>query len=161
MSLELHSSAYVDGGQIPVRFTCDGSDVSPPLEWTGVPAGTRSFALIVEDPDAPDPENPTTTWVHWVLYNIPGDVHELREGAESGGLPAGVEHGLNDWHRGRWGGPCPPIGRHRYFHHLYALDTLLDLDKPTQKDLREAMRGHVLGTAQLLATYAREGGSGS
>lgn len=150
---QLSSSAYADGGAIPARFTCDGADVSPPLAWSGAPAGTKSFAFIMDDPDAPDPAAPKMTWVHWVLYDIPVDVHGLTEG-DSQHLPAGTREGTNDWKRTGYGGPCPPIGRHRYFHKLYALDTVLpDLHRPTKDALLAAMRGHVLAQAQIIGTY--------
>ena len=149
----LSSSAYTDGGAIPARFTCDGADVSPPLAWSGAPAGTKSYAFILDDPDAPDPAAPKMTWVHWVLYDIPVDLHGLSEGA-SKQLPAGTREGVNDWKRSGYGGPCPPIGRHRYVHKLYALDTVLpDLHRPTRDALLAAMRGHVLAQAQLIGTY--------
>jgi Raf kinase inhibitor-like YbhB/YbcL family protein len=149
----LSSSAYTDGGAIPARFTCDGADISPPLAWSGAPAGTKSYAFILEDPDAPDPAAPKMTWVHWVLYDIPVDLHGLPEGG-SKQLPAGTREGTNDWKRTGYGGPCPPIGRHRYVHKLYALDTVLpDLRRPTKDALLAAMRGHVLAQAQLIGTY--------
>lgn len=149
----LGSSAYTDGAEMPVRFTCDGADTSPPLQWAGAPAGTQSFALIMDDPDAPDPKAPKMVYVHWVLYNIPADVHDFAEGG-SKQLPSGTHEGVNDWKRTGYGGPCPPIGRHRYFHKLYALDTLLpDLDNPTKAQLEAAMHGHVLAETQLIGTY--------
>ncbi len=148
----LTSSAFAQNGAMPRRHTCDGGDVSPPLAWSGLPAGTKSLALIVEDPDAPDPAAPKTTWVHWVLYDIPPDATGLAEGAKE--LPAGTLAGRNDWQRTGYGGPCPPIGRHRYFHKLYALDTLLQgLDRPTKAVLEKAMQGHILGRAELVGTY--------
>lgn len=150
---QINSPAYVDGSALPARFTCDGADISPPLTWSGAPAGTKSFAFILDDPDAPDPAAPQTTWVHWVLYDIPVDVHGLPEGG-SQHLPAGTREGTNDWKRTGYGGPCPPIGRHRYFHKLYALDTVLpDLHRPTKSALLAAMRGHVLAQAQIVGTY--------
>lgn len=157
MTFTLTSPAFQDQGAMPKRFTCQGGDNSPPLAWSGAPAGTRSFALIVDDPDAPDPAAPQTTWVHWVLYNIPADAQMLTEGA-SKHLPAGVRDGMNDWERNGYGGPCPPIGRHRYFHKLYALDTVLpDLKNPTKDKLLPAMQGHVLAEAQLMGTYQKGG----
>lgn len=150
---QLSSPAYAGGSAIPARFTCDGNDVSPPLAWSGAPAGTRSFAFILDDPDAPDPAAPKMTWVHWVLYDIPADVHGLPEGG-SQHLPAGTRDGSNGWKRSGYGGPCPPIGRHRYFHKLYALDVVLpDLHRPGKDALLAAMRGHVLAQAQLIGTY--------
>lgn len=152
-SFSLHSSAYSEGGAIPARYTCDGEDISPPFAWDGAPAGTRSFALIMDDPDAPDPAAPQMTWVHWVLYNLPPETRMLPE-AGSRHLPTGTREGVNDWKRTGYGGPCPPIGRHRYFLKLYALNALLpDLHKPTKADLETAMRGHVLGETRLMGTY--------
>jgi len=154
--LSLRSTAFDPGGAIPREFTCEGTDRSPPLRWTGAPEGTHSFALIVDDPDAPDPEAPKMTWVHWVLYNIPADTQDLGEDVRE--LPAGTLQGLNDWKRTGYGGPCPPIGRHRYFHKLYALDAVLpDLDQPTKASLEQAMRGHILAQAELIGSY-RKGG---
>jgi Raf kinase inhibitor-like YbhB/YbcL family protein len=155
MSLTLRSSAFAHEGEVPRRFTCDGDDLSPPLAWSGLPAGTKSLALIVDDPDAPDPRAPKRVYVHWVLYNIPVDAGGLAE-ASAAGPPAGARDGLNDWGRTGYGGPCPPIGRHRYFHKLYALDTVLpDLRRPTKAQLLAAMQGHVLAEAQLIGTYQR------
>jgi len=154
MSLVLTSSAFADGGMIPVRHTCDGGDVSPPLAFAGVPSGARSLVLIVDDPDAPDPAAPKMTWVHWLLYNIPPTTAELPEGVAPADLPPGTREGRNDWQRTGYGGPCPPIGRHRYFHKLYALDALLpDLGQPCKAALEEAMRGHVLAEARLVGLY--------
>ena len=131
MALSLSSAAFPAGGLIPRRYTCDGEDVSPPLAWTGAPAATRSFVLVVDDPDAPDPRAPRRTWVHWVLYNLPADCAGLPEAVHAADLPAGTRQGRNDWQRLGYGGPCPPIGMHRYFHKVYALDTLLpDLREP-------------------------------
>jgi len=161
MSLRLTSPAFAPNAPIPAEYTCEGADLSPPLHWSGAPAGTRSFALIIDDPDAPDPRAPRMTWVHWVVYNIPGDVHELPAAASRDGLPAGALQGLNDWKRRDYGGPCPPIGRHRYFHRLYALDVVLDaLATPTKAALLAALKGHVLGEAQLLGTYEKGGARG-
>jgi len=137
-------------------YTCQGQDVSPPLAWKGVPAGTRSLALIVDDPDAPDPAAPKMTWVHWVLYNIAPQASGLAEGVARTDLPSGTLEGSNDWQRTGYGGPCPPIGRHRYFHKLYALDTVLpDLGKPTKAVLEKAMKGHILAQAELVGTYRK------
>jgi Raf kinase inhibitor-like YbhB/YbcL family protein len=158
MTFELTSQAFAPGGAIPRKYTCDGEDVSPPLAWSAAPAGTRSFVLIVDDPDAPDPAAPKTIWVHWVLYDLPADTTGLPEGIAPGRLPRGTREGVNDWKRTGWGGPCPPIGRHRYFHHLYALDaTLGDLGRPTKAALERDMRGHVLAQAELIGTYQRAG----
>ncbi len=156
MSLVLTSSAFSDGGSIPEEYTCEGEDLSPPLAWSGLPEDTRSLALIVDDPDAPDPAAPRMTWVHWVLYNIPPTVTGLGRGADAGSLPADARSGTNDWGRTGYGGPCPPVGRHRYFHKLYALDTVLpDLGNPTKADLLDAMEGHVLESAELVGTYQK------
>ncbi|MGX2039440.1 YbhB/YbcL family Raf kinase inhibitor-like protein [Methylocaldum sp. MU1018] len=156
MSMKIESSAFAHNGDIPTRFTCDGQDLSPPLSWTGVPEGVKSLALIVDDPDAPDPKAPKMTWVHWVLYNIPPTSTGLPEGSAEGALPAGTAEGINDWKRTGYGGPCPPTGRHRYFHKLYALDTVLpDLHKPTKARLEKAMQGHVLAQAELIGFYWR------
>ncbi len=154
MTLELTSPAFGDGASIPRKYTCEGDDLSPPLAWKGAPAATKSFALIVDDPDAPDPKAPRMTWVHWVLYNLPPGTTALGEGIAS--LPAGAHAGLNDWKRADYGGPCPPIGRHRYFFKLYALDTELNLKRPVKADVERAMNGHVLASAALMGKYAKE-----
>ena len=156
MALTLTSPSFTHDGEIPKRFTCDGEDVSPALRWTGVPDGTKSLALIVDDPDAPDPEAPRMVYVHWVLYNIPPSASGLPEGVAPRDLPPGTREGLNDWKCTGYGGPCPPVGRHRYFHKLYALDTVLPERRSTTKaDVEAAMRGHVLAQAELVGTYAR------
>ncbi len=156
MSLSLTSPVFHANGPIPTRHTCDGGDLSPPLDWSGVPPEAKSLALIVDDPDAPDPAAPRTTWVHWVLYDIPASADGLPEGAAAGGLPPGTREGTNDWNRTGFGGPCPPVGRHRYFHKLYALDTTLpDLGSPTKAELERAMEGHVLARTELVGTYER------
>jgi hypothetical protein len=156
-TMKLMSPSFENQGSIPEKFTCDGKDLSPALEWSDVPAGTQSFALIVDDPDAPDPANPKMTWVHWVLYNIPADVKSLSEGLDAKALPGGTLQGVNDWKRTGYGGPCPPIGRHRYFHKLYALDTVLpDLNQPTKSELEKAMSGHVLSEVALVGLYQRK-----
>jgi Raf kinase inhibitor-like YbhB/YbcL family protein len=155
--MHLMSPAFPNGQPIPRQHTCEGADTSPPLEWTGVPGATRSFALIVDDPDAPDPQAPKMTYVHWVLYNIPASTTRLVEGA-SRALPAGTREGKNDWKRTGWGGPCPPIGRHRYFFKLYALDAELpDLGHPTKAQLEAAMRPHVIAETQMMGTYLKHG----
>ena len=154
MTLKIESSAFVSNGAMPERFSCDGADRSPPLTWSGAPGGTKSFALIVDDPDAPDPAAPKMTWVHWVLYNIPAATTGLAENI--GSLPEGTREGLNDWKRTGYGGPCPPIGRHRYFFKLYALNTILDVGgTPTKVQLEKSMQGHVLLQAMLIGTYQR------
>ena len=156
--MQLVSSAFAHGASIPSTFTCEGLDHSPPLSWSGVPQGARSIALIVEDPDAPDPAAPKMTWVHWVLYNLPASSAGLTEGIAPGKLPPGTLQGKNDWKREGYRGPCPPIGRHRYFHRLYALDTVLpDLGQPTKERLLKSMKGHVLAQAELVGTYERQG----
>ena len=157
MPLTLTSPAFAHGHDIPSDYTCEGGDVSPRLNWSGVPAGTKSLALIVDDPDAPDPAAPKMTWVHWVLYNLPADATHLPEAVEPDALPGVTAEGLNDWKRTGYGGPCPPIGRHRYFHKLYALDALLpDLGPATKADVEAAMKGHVLAQTELVGTYQKQ-----
>jgi len=154
MTLMLKSTAFAHKGEIPSKYTCEGRNVSPPLAWSGVPAHAKSLALIVDDPDAPDPAAPTTTWVHWVLYNIPTSVSALPEAASK--LPPGTLEGLNDWQRTGYGGPCPPVGRHRYFCKLYALDTVLpDLGKPSKGKLERQLKGHIIAQAELVGTYQK------
>jgi Raf kinase inhibitor-like YbhB/YbcL family protein len=156
MALTLKSSAFPHNGAIPRRYTCQGEDVSVPLAWSGAPPATKSFVLIVDDPDAPDPKAPRMTWVHWVLYSLPPTAMALQEGIRTGELPKGTLEGLNDWKRTGYGGPCPPIGRHRYFHKLYALGTLLPaMESATKTDLEQAMKGHVLEKAELIGTYQK------
>ena len=156
MGLTVTSSAFAANAAMPSLYTCEGKDISPPLAWSGAPARTRSFVLIVDDPDAPDPAAPKMTWVHWVLYDIPATASSLPEAVKSAALPAGAREGINDWKRTRYGGPCPPVGRHRYFHKLYALDTLLpDLNRPDKAAVEKAMQGHVLAEAALIGTYQR------
>ena len=155
LKMNLTSQNFKNQEPIPPRHTCDSSDISPALTWTNVPSETKSFALIVDDPDAPDPANPRMTWVHWVLYNIPANIDRLAEGVKI--LPEGTLEGLNDWQQTGYRGPCPPIGRHRYFHKLYALDTVLpDLKKPTKAKLEKAMESHVLMKAELVGTYQKK-----
>lgn len=152
--MKLSSTAFRHHDSIPAAYTCEGADVSPPLAWSEVPAAARSLVLIVDDPDAPDPRAPKRVWVHWVLYDLPPNVSGLGEGVNE--LPAGTREGINDWSRAGYGGPCPPIGRHRYFFKLYALDTVLgDLGGPTKAKLEAAMRGHVLAQAELMGTYEK------
>jgi len=156
MSLTLISPDFRHLGEIPKRHTCDAEDVSPALSWSGAPAGTKSWALVVDDPDAPDPAAPKLTWVHWVLYDIPSTATSLAGGMTAKALPKGTLEGLNDWKQPGWRGPCPPIGRHRYFHKLYALDVVLpDLHRPTKAALEKAWEGHVLAKAELVGTYQR------
>lgn len=156
MTFILLSPAFADRAPIPVLHTCDGENSAPPLGWSGAPPGTMSFALIVDDPDAPDPAAPKRTFVHWVAYDIPPAVSEIAAGGE---LPAGSRAGGNDRGEAAYTGPCPPIGRHRYFFKIYALDaTLGDLgDRPTKADLERAMQGHVLEHAEIVGTYQRDG----
>lgn len=154
LAFELTSPAFAPGGEIPARYTCDGDNVAAPLAWSGVPAAAQSLVLIVDDPDAPDPAAPQMTWVHWLLYNIPAVTRGLPEGATQ--LPGGTRAGLNDFERTQYDGPCPPIGRHRYFHKLYALDQALpDLGTPSKAALEAAMKGHVLEQAVLIGTYQK------
>jgi hypothetical protein len=156
MELALSSPAFAPGGEIPALFTCEGDDLSPALDWTGVPEAAKSLVLIVDDPDAPDPKAPRMTWVHWVLYNLPPPASGLPEGVVARDLPAGTRQGTNDWRRTGYGGPCPPIGRHRYFHKLYALDTVLpDLGPATKAQVEAAMKGHVIAHAELVGTYQK------
>ncbi len=151
---QLTSPDFAAHQEIPQVYTCEGKDRSPALAWSGLPDGTQSLALIVEDPDAPDPQAPKMTWVHWVLYNLPASATGLPEGAPQ--LPAGTLEGKNDWKRTGYGGPCPPIGRHRYLFKLFALDTLLpDLSGPTSAQLGSAMHGHILGETELVGTYQK------
>jgi Raf kinase inhibitor-like YbhB/YbcL family protein len=154
MALRLTSTAFDNDAAIPARYTCDGDNVSPPLAWSGVPANSKSFALIVDDPDAPDPHAPRMVWVHWVIYDLPANVTSLAEGVKQ--LPSGTRLGVNDFHKLGYGGPCPPIGKHRYFFKLYALDAELgELGKATKAEVEKAMRGHVLAEAQLMGTCQR------
>ena len=159
MALEIRSSAFADGAEIPRDHTCQGADRSPPLTFAGAPPGTRSLALVVDDPDAPDPRAPRMTWVHWLLYDLPPGCAGLPEGVSPAALPPGAREGVNDDHRTGWSGPCPPIGRHRYFFKLYALDALLgDLGEPGKPALLAAMEGHVLAEARMHGTYAKQRG---
>ena len=152
--LTLRSEAFQQAGEIPAKYTCQGNDVSPPLSWSGVPTDAKSLALIVDDPDSPDPAAPKRVWVHWVLFNIPPSVSALPEAVKN--LPSPAHPGVNDWQRALYGGPCPPIGRHRYFFKLYALDVLLALESPTKVDLETAMRGHILASTELMGTYQKQ-----
>ena len=152
--MQLTSPDFSPNGQIPTAHTCEGAARAPGLAWTDVPAASKSFVLIVADPDAPDPAAPRMTWVHWVAYNLPGATRALAPG---GILPAGALEGLNDWKRVGWRGPCPPIGRHRYFFKLHALDiTLPDLKRPSKAQVEKAMQGHVLARAELVGTYQKQ-----
>ncbi len=157
--LILRSSAFEPDAPIPARHTCDGSDLSPPLAWSGAPPETRSFALIVDDPDAPDPDAPKRIWVHWLLYNMPAAQLSLPEGAGNHDMAPAGEHARTDANRLGYHGPCPPVGRHRYFFRLAALDSPLPALGPRARraDLERAMEGHVVATAVLMGTYARPG----
>ena len=156
MTLILTSTAFENGDRIPSQYTCDGDDISPALSWNNVPTTAKSLVLIVDDPDAPDPKAPKMTWVHWLLYNIPPDVSDLAEHMTANKLPMRTMEGINDWKRTGYGGPCPPIGRHRYFFKLYALDKLLDdLHKPVKTKLEAAMQGHIIAQTQLMGTYQK------
>jgi len=157
VTLRLTSSSFDHETEIPTKHSCEGADVSPPLAWSGVPPGTKSLALIVDDPDAPDPRAPKMTWVHWVVLGIPPSVASLQEGGSPAALPAGAREGLNDWKTAGYRGPCPPIGRHRYFHKLYALDTVVsDLGQPDKAALERAMKGHILAQGTLIGTYEKK-----
>jgi Raf kinase inhibitor-like YbhB/YbcL family protein len=156
MTLRITSTAFADGGAIPKKYTCEGEDLSPPLAISGVPEGTKSLVLIVDDPDAPDPLAPKMTYVHWVLFDLPPETTEIVEGMAT--LPPGTKSGLNDWKSTGYGGPCPPIGRHRYFFKLYALDAKLEgLSAATKPDVLAAMRGRVLAETQIVGTYQKAG----
>jgi hypothetical protein len=157
-AMKLTSTAFAHQGAIPRLHTCNGKDVSPAFGWADVPASAKSLVLIVDDPDAPDPAAPKMTWVHWVLYNLPPGNGQLAQGVAKGALPAGTREGLNDWKRTGYGGPCPPIGRHRYFHKLYALDTVLpDLGRPDKAAVEKSMHGHVIAHVELVGTYLAAG----
>jgi Raf kinase inhibitor-like YbhB/YbcL family protein len=154
MPMKLTSPSFGPQGSIPQRHTCDGENVSPLLSWSEVPSGAKTLALIMDDPDAPDPAKPRMTWVHWVLYNIPAVADGLLEGVDARSVPPGTLEGKNDWKKTGYGGPCPPIGRHRYVHKLYALDVVLpDLRQPNKAALEAAMQGHILAQAELVGTY--------
>ncbi len=155
MAFSLTSPAFEQGGKIPSRYTCEGEDASPPLAFAGTPEGTKSLALVVDDPDAPDPQAPKRVWVHWVLYNLPPDSKGLPENAEAKGLPPGSVVGVSDRNETSYHGPCPPTGRHRYFHKLYALDTTLPAKPLTKAGLEAEMQGHVLAEATLMGTYQK------
>ncbi len=159
---EIHSPAFGQGEAIPQKHTCEGDDISPPLAWSDPPAGTRSIALLVDDPDAPDPAAPKRVWVHWIRYNIPADATALAEGAGSVAPSGEVREAITDAHGTGYHGPCPPVGRHRYFFHLYALDVQLpDLGaRAGRREFEAAMKGHELGRAGLMGTYERMAKSG-
>jgi Raf kinase inhibitor-like YbhB/YbcL family protein len=155
MAMTLSSPAFKQNDRIPSKYTCEGEDVSPALAWEGVPNGTKSLVLIIDDPDAPDPKAPKMVWAHWVIYNIPPSARTLPENVDKTRLPQGALLGLNDFKKTEYGGPCPPIGRHRYFHKLYALDITLDLSGATKSQIERAMQGHVLANAELIGTYQK------
>ena len=156
MTFTIRSSAFDNGGAIPTVYTCEGKDISPPLSWSGVPETARSLVLIIEDPDAPDPNAPEMTWIHWILINIPPDAHSLYEGVTPEELPPGTIAGLNDWKRVGYGGPCPPTGRHRYFHKLFALDTVLEgMISPSMAQVEDAIKGHIIAQAEVMGTYQK------
>ncbi len=156
LSMKLQSTSFKHESDIPQRHTCEGTDAAPALAWSGAPPTTKSFALVVDDPDAPDPRAPKTVWVHWVLYGMPPVTLGTPEGATKATLPPGTREGKNDWKQTGWRGPCPPIGRHRYFFKLYALDTMLpDLGTPTKAELEKAMDGHIVGQATLVGYYKK------
>ena len=156
MTLRITSAVFTADGDIPQKYTCQGEDISPPLHWEGVPEHAKSLVLIVDDPDAPDPAAPRMTWVHWLLYNLSPQSSGLPEGATPSDLPPGTLEGANDWQRTGYGGPCPPVGRHRYFHKLYALDILLpDLKQPDKSALEAAMQGHVIEQSELVGGYEK------
>jgi Raf kinase inhibitor-like YbhB/YbcL family protein len=154
--LVLTSTAFAHEGEIPREYTCEGRNVPPPFSFADVPANAQSLALIVHDPDVPDPRNPRRIWVHWVLYNLPTTTTGLPAAVSPAQLPAGTRAGENDWHQRGYGGPCPPVGRHRYVHTLYALDVVLpDLRGPTRSALLQAFEGHVVAEARLIGTYEK------
>ena len=155
MALAIRSTAFTPNGAIPIRHTCESDDTSPPLEWSGVPDKAKSLALIVDDPDAPDPAAPKRVYVHWVIYDIPPSIAGLHDGVNESKVPKGARQGKNDSGGTGYMGPCPPIGRHRYFFKLYALDTVLgDLGAgATKADLEAKMKGHIIDQAELIGTY--------
>ena len=156
MTLRMTSPSFAHEGEIPSKHTCEGGDVSPALHWTGVPPAAKSLALVIDDPDAPDPRAPKMTWVHWVVYDLPPTLAGLAEGVRD--LPGGVRQGRNDWKETGYRGPCPPVGRHRYIHKLFALDVVLpDLGEPDEAALAHAMKGHILAQTTLIGTYAKRG----
>lgn len=154
--MRILSPAFVTGGGIPPGYSCDGGDISPELVWRGAPPKTKALALIMDDPDAPDPAAPRMIWTHWVLYNIPPATQGLTENVKS--LPDGTVMGINSWGKTGYGGPCPPIGRHRYFFRLYALDSTITAPQPLdEKSLMQAMQGHIIESAELVGKYRRMG----
>jgi Raf kinase inhibitor-like YbhB/YbcL family protein len=159
MTFKISTPAFDANGEIPVRYTCEGENISPPLRWSGAPEGTKSYVLMLTDPDAPDPSTPRMTWIHWIVYNIPANATGLPEGACRETMPAGCHEAHSDWMRPGYGGPCPPVGRHRYIFTLLALDTTLpELHRADLKAVQRAMKGHVIATAELIGTYKKHGG---
>lgn len=157
--MKILSSAFQDGQEIPTKYTCEGEDISPPLSWEDVPGNTKSLALIVEDPDAPDPKAPKMVWIHWVLFNIDPKSKGIPENAMAHELPKDSQQGLTSWKKTNYGGPCPPIGRHRYYHRLYALDLVFsNVQNPTADTLRQIMRDHVIAEAVIMGTYQKSKG---
>lgn len=157
MTFRISSPAFDANGEIPARFTCEGENISPPLRWSGAPDNTKSYVLMLMDPDAPDPSAPRMTWIHWVVYNIPATATGLPEAACRDTMPAGSRQAHSDWMRPGYGGPCPPVGRHRYIFTLHALDTKLpELHRADLKAVERAMNGHIIATAQLVGTYRKQ-----
>lgn len=153
--MKIVSSVFKHNQPIPTQYTCEGDDISPPLSWEAIPLEAKSLVLIVDDPDAPDPAAPKLTWVHWILYNLDPKSTGLPEHAS---IPKGALPGLTNWNKTNYGGPCPPIGRHRYFHKLYALDIVLpDLKNPSKDALWLAMEKHIIAQAELIGTYQKQG----
>jgi Raf kinase inhibitor-like YbhB/YbcL family protein len=156
LPMQLTSTKFLQGAEIPVEYTCDGQSLSPPLSWSDVPQGSKSFALIVDDPDAPDPKAPKKDVIHWVIYDLPAPTRGLSEGVQGDDLPTGAMQGTNDMGKVGYSGPCPPVGRHRYVFGLYALDTVITgLQAPTKLELDRAMSGHVVARAELVGTYEK------
>lgn len=155
--MRIKSPVFDENSEIPSKYTCEGENISPQLSWEDIPETTKSLVLIVDDPDAPDPNAPKMVWDHWLLYNIPPKCKGLAENVGLHELPEGTLRGTNSWKNQNYGGPCPPIGRHRYFHKLYALNVVLpDLNKPTSDELRQAIAGYVIDEAVLIGTYQKK-----
>ena len=161
MTLTIRSSSFEHNGMMPALYTCEGDNISPPLIWSAPPEGTKSLVLIVDDPDAPDPAAPKMTWVHWVLYNLPPEAGRLPAGVTDVELPRSTAVstlvGTNDRKNVGYNGPCPPIGTHRYFHKLYAIDIVLpDLNAPSKADVLARIEGHVLAYTEMIGLYRLE-----
>ncbi len=155
--MKIKSSVFEDGKEIPSKYTCEGQNISPPLSWEDIPENAKSLVLIIDDPDAPDPKAPKMVWDHWVLYNIDPKSTGLVENVSLQELPAGTLRGLTSWKNQNYGGPCPPIGRHRYYHRLYALDAVLpDLNAPTTDQLRAVLNKHKITEVVLMGTYQKK-----